>query len=71
MDELLSIKEAARKMGGLSTYTIQSWLSKGRVPRTKVGARTMIRLSDLEAFVAKCNEPARASASAAKTPSAQ
>jgi excisionase family DNA binding protein len=59
MDELLSIEEAARRLGGLSIYTIQAWLSKGRLPRTKVGARTMIRESDLRAFIDACNpEPA-------------
>jgi len=59
MDELLSIEEAARKLGGLSKYTIEAWLSKGKLRRTKVGARTMIRERDLQAFVAACNdEPA-------------
>lgn len=55
MDELLSIEETARRLGGLSVYTIQSWLSKGRLPRVKIGARTMIRLSDLQAFIRTCN----------------
>lgn len=55
MDELLSIEEAARRLGGLSVYTIQAWLSKGRLPRTKVGARTMIRESDLRTFISACN----------------
>jgi excisionase family DNA binding protein len=66
MDELLSIEEAARRLGGLSVYTIQAWLSKGRLARTKIGARTMIRESDLQAFIARCNRepdaPGKASA---------
>jgi hypothetical protein len=30
-------------------------LSKGKLRRTKVGSRTMIRESDLQAFIAGCN----------------
>jgi excisionase family DNA binding protein len=61
MDELISIGEAARRLGGLSVHTISAWLSRGRLPRTKVGARTMIRESDLRAFISACNpeRPAR------------
>lgn len=55
METLLSVEEAARKLGGLSKYTIHAWLSKGKLRRTKVGSRTMIRQSDLEAFIARCN----------------
>lgn len=55
MDALLSVDDAARRLGGLSKYTIHAWLSKGRLRRTKVGNRTMIRESDLQAFVDKCN----------------
>ena len=50
MDNLLSIDEAARKLGGLSKYTVQAWLSSGKLRRTKVGSRTMIRESELERF---------------------
>lgn len=48
MDALLSVDEAARKLGGLSKYTIHAWLSSGKLRRTKVGSRTMIRESELE-----------------------
>lgn len=51
MDALLSIDEAARRLGGLSKYTIQAWLSSGKLRRTKVGSRTMIRESELERVV--------------------
>jgi len=47
MDALLSIEEAARRLGGLSKWTIHAWLSKGKLRRTKVGGRTMIRESEL------------------------
>ena len=47
MDELLSIDEAARRLGGISKWTVHAWLSQGKLQRTKVGGRTMIRQSEL------------------------
>jgi excisionase family DNA binding protein len=47
MDSLYSVDEAARILGGLSKYTIHAWLSSGKLRRTKVGRRTMIRESEL------------------------
>ncbi len=47
MDELLSVKAAAARLGGISKWTIYAWLSQGRLTRVKVGARTMVRASDL------------------------
>jgi len=52
MENLLSVEEAARRLGGLSKFTIHAWLSSGRLKRTKVGSRVMIRESELERFVA-------------------
>lgn len=46
-DNLLSVVEAARRLGGISKWTIHSWLTQGRLQRTKVGGRTMIRESEL------------------------
>jgi len=37
--------------GGLSKYTIHAWLSSGKLRRTKVGGRTMIRESELQRVV--------------------
>ena len=51
MDTLLSVEEAARKLGGLSKYTIHAWLSSGKLRRTKVGSRTMIRESEIDRFI--------------------
>jgi excisionase family DNA binding protein len=51
MDELLSVAEAARRLGGISKWTIHSWLSQGKIRRTKVGGRTMVRSSELEKVV--------------------
>jgi excisionase family DNA binding protein len=51
MDELLSVEEAARRLGGLSKYTVQAWLSSGKLRRTKVGGRTMVRVSELQRVI--------------------
>jgi excisionase family DNA binding protein len=53
MEQLLSVEETARRLGGLSKYTIHSWLHTGKLRRTKVGRRTMVRESELERFVAQ------------------
>jgi excisionase family DNA binding protein len=50
-DNSLSVVEAARRLGGISKWTIHSWLSKGKLRRTKVGGRTMIRESELAKVV--------------------
>lgn len=47
MEQLLSVEEAARRLGGVSKWTIHAWLAKGKLQRTKVGSRTMIRESEL------------------------
>lgn len=52
METLLSIKEFARRLGGISEWTVAAWLSKGKIRRTKVGSRTMIRESELERVIA-------------------
>jgi excisionase family DNA binding protein len=51
LEALLSIDEAARRLGGLSKYTIHAWLAKGKLRRTKVGSRTMIRESELQRVI--------------------
>lgn len=45
--ELISVDEAAKRLGGISKWTVHAWLSQGRLRRTKVGGRTMIRESEL------------------------
>ena len=51
LERLFSVEEAAQQLGGLSKYTIHAWLSSGRLRRTKVGSRTMIRESELERVI--------------------
>ena len=48
MEKLYSIEDSARLLGGISKWTLYSWLSKGKLQRTKVGGRTMIRESELQ-----------------------
>jgi len=50
-EKLYSIPEAARFLGGISKWTIHSWLSKGKLQRTKVGGRTMIRAGELAKMI--------------------
>ena len=47
LDRLYSVEDAAQFLGGLSKHTINAWLSSGRLRRSKVGSRTMIRESEL------------------------
>ncbi len=51
MDNLLSVSEAAKRLGGISKWTLHAWLSKGKLQRTKVGSRTMIRESELQKVI--------------------
>ncbi len=55
LPQLYSVAEAAECLGGVSKRTIHAWLSQGRFQRIKVGSRTMIRASDLRAFLGACN----------------
>jgi excisionase family DNA binding protein len=52
---LLSVEQAAQRLGGVSRWSIYAWLSQGRLRKTKVGSRVMIAENDLQAFVARCN----------------
>jgi len=47
MEMLFSVKESAKKLGGISPWTIYSWLSQGKIQRVKIGSRTMIAESEL------------------------
>jgi len=51
MEPLYSVKESADKLGKISPWTVYSWLSQGRLQRTKVGGRTMIRESELQKVI--------------------
>ncbi len=67
MERLLTVGEAAQALGGISKYTVQAWLSSGKLQRTKVGSRTMIRESALEAVLVDGGKSSR-KAKAESTP---
>lgn len=51
MDILLSVPEVARRLGDISHWTVYAWLSQGKLRRTKVGSRTMVRESELQRVI--------------------
>ena len=50
IEQLYSVRDAAELLR-VSPYTITSYLSRGRLLRTKLGARTLIRESQLLALL--------------------
>lgn len=52
-DGARSIDEAADFLR-VSRASVWRLLKEGRLPRTRIGGRTVIRRIDLEAFLAKC-----------------
>jgi len=64
-DALLSVEEAARRLGGISKWTVHQWLSQGKLRRTKVGRRTMIRESELARVIREEDMPTAPTAKAA------
>lgn len=60
MERLLTVEQAALALGGISKYTVQAWLSSGKLQRTKVGSRTMIRESALESVLVDGGKSRRA-----------
>jgi len=65
--KLYSVEDAAVFLGGISKWTVHAWLAKGKLRRTKVGSRTMIRERDLQAFLSACNPEASAPEPATRT----
>ena len=55
LSELHIVEETARRLGGVSVWSVYSWLSKKRLKKTKIGSRVMISEADLQAFIARCN----------------
>jgi excisionase family DNA binding protein len=51
VENLFSVVDAAKRLGGISPYTLRHWLSQGKLRFTKIGGRTMIRESDLQTMI--------------------
>jgi excisionase family DNA binding protein len=56
MERLYSVKDAAQALG-ISPATVYTWLSLGRIVRTKIGSRVLIRQSELERLISASNGP--------------
>jgi hypothetical protein len=54
-DKLYDVPSTAGEMGRVSPWAVWKWLQNGRLKRTKVGSRTMVRGSDIQAFIDACN----------------
>ena len=54
LQKFFSINEAADLLR-VSPWTVKRWFVQGRLRRTKVGKRTVVSKSDLEAFLESCN----------------
>ena len=50
MEQLIKPKETARFMG-IELATLYTWVSRGKIPFVKVGAKLMFRPSALEAWL--------------------
>jgi excisionase family DNA binding protein len=59
---LLSVEQAAQRLGGVSRWSIYAWLSQGRIRKTKVGSRVMIGESDSTSI--RCRVQPRAACTA-------
>jgi excisionase family DNA binding protein len=53
---LLTVAEAAQRLS-VRPSTIRSWLSKGRLPRTKCGRCTRVPADAVEAFISANTKP--------------
>lgn len=60
MDRLISIPEAARRLG-LSYWTLYRWAQERRVPSIRLGRRRLIAVSDLQAIINKARTAMQAS----------
>jgi excisionase family DNA binding protein len=50
LEKMYSVPEAAEVLG-ISTWTIYSYLSSGKLARSKIGSRTVVRESELEKLI--------------------
>jgi hypothetical protein len=53
IDELVSVEEFGRRLGGIKAGTVHNWLSQEKfgLTRVKVGSRTMLKASDVQKVV--------------------
>jgi excisionase family DNA binding protein len=58
-DILLPVPEVCRQLGGISKWTVYSWLAQGKLRRSKVGSRVMVRRSQLARVIKEGGESGR------------
>ena len=51
IEQIVSVPKAAEMLGGISPWTVYSWLTKGILHRVKIGSRTMVRVADLQRLI--------------------
>ena len=56
LEPLYSVEEAAKRLGGVSKFTVYAWLNRGLLERTRVGGRVMVRESSLLKLLEQGNE---------------
>lgn len=56
--KLLSVRELAAVLG-IADQTVRNWVSQGRLPKTKVGRRTLFDPRRIEALIEEWTTPVR------------
>ena len=51
LGNLISVDEAAKRLGNISPWTVRAWISQKRLQRVKVGSRTMLREEELSKVI--------------------
>ena len=54
----ISVNRVASELG-VSAWTIRTWCREGRLPFVKLGRRVLIKIDDLDLFIATHYTPAR------------
>jgi len=51
MESLFPVPEAVKRLGGISNWTLYSWISKGKIQVVKIGSRSMIAEAELTRLI--------------------
>jgi excisionase family DNA binding protein len=55
LEPLYSVAETAKRLGGISRFTVYAWMNRGVLERTRVGGRVMVRESSLLKLLERSN----------------
>jgi excisionase family DNA binding protein len=56
--ELVSIEEAAKRLGGMHVLTIRRWVAERRIASVKLGSRVFVPESEIERLIKEATRPA-------------